>query len=98
MREVDARTRPGDEVWSGVPWALRRRPAYRFWFLPELARQLVLHGLDSRYAPHEVLRHPPAALVVDHNALLWMLTVQRELGPYFVHHYIPIWRELGFRA
>jgi hypothetical protein len=94
MREVHARTRQGDEVWSGITWALQREPAYRFWFLPELARQLVRQGL----APPYVVRNPPAALVVDHNALVWLAGVQRELTPYFTRHYIPVWRELWVPA
>jgi hypothetical protein len=94
MREVDARTQPGDQVWSGIPWALRREPAYWFWFLPELPRQLVKQGLAPRYEP----RNPPAAVVAEHNVLVWLASVQRELVPYFVHHYIPVWRELWVPA
>lgn len=94
MREVDARTLPGDQVWSGIPWALRREPAYWFWFLPELPRQLVKQGLAPRYEP----RNPPAAVVAEHNVLVWLAGVQRELVPYFVHHYIPVWRELWVPA
>lgn len=94
MREVHARTRPGDEVWSGVTWALHREPAYRFWFLPELTRQLVLHRLAPRYA----VRNPPAAVVADFNVLRWLVTVQRELAPYFTRHYLPLWRELWIPA
>lgn len=94
MREVHARTRAGEEVWSGVPWALRREPAYRFWFLPELARQLVKHDLAPKYQPLD----PPAAVVFDHNVLMWIGTVQRELAPFFVRHYIPVWRELWIPA
>jgi hypothetical protein len=94
MREVHARTRPGEEVWSGVPWALRREPAYRFWFMPELARQLVKHDLAPKYQPLD----PPAAVVFDHNVLMWIGTVQRELAPWFVRHYIPVWRELWIPA
>jgi hypothetical protein len=94
MREVHARTRPGDEVWSGITWALRREPAYRFWFLPELARQLVRQGLAPKYEP----RNPPAAVVGEHNVVVWLGTVQRELVPYFTRHYIPVWRELWMPA
>jgi hypothetical protein len=94
MREVHARTRPGEAVWSGIPWALRREPAYRFWFLPELARQLVREGLAPKYQPDD----PPAAIVFDHNALLWIGTVQRDLAPYFIRHYMPVWRELWIPA
>ena len=94
MREVHARTEAGDEVWSGVPWALRREPAYRFWFLPELARQLVRQGLAPRYS----MTDPPAAIVFDHYALVWVGTVQRELATHLVRHYIPVWRNLWMPA
>lgn len=94
MREVHARTRPGETVWSGIPWAIRRAPAYRFWFLPELARILVRNGAY----PGVDVSNPPAAVVFDYNALRWVATVQRDLGPYLVRHYIPIWRELWIPA
>ncbi len=94
MREVHARTRPGEKVWSGTPWALRREPAYRFWFMPELARQLVPQGLAPRYS----MSDPPAAVVFDHNVLLWVGRVQRELAPYLVRHYMPVWRDLWVPA
>ncbi len=94
MREVHARTAPGDRVFSGITWALRREPAYRFWFLPELARQLVREKLAAPYVLHD----PPAAIVFDYNALRWVATVQRELAPQFIRHYIPVWRELWIPA
>ncbi|HEX6087542.1 MAG TPA: hypothetical protein VF266_23620, partial [Thermoanaerobaculia bacterium] len=94
MREVHARTRPGEKVWSGVPWALRREPAYRFWFLPELARQLVRQNLAPRFSFDD----PPAAVVFDHYTLMWAGTVQRELAPYLVRHYMPVWRNLWLPA
>lgn len=94
MREVDSRTRPGDQVWSGVPWAIRREPAYRFWFLPELARLLVRVGAAEPW----IVRVPPAALVVDHNAQVWISSVQRSLAVPLIRHYIPVWRELWMPA
>ncbi|HEY0370356.1 MAG TPA: hypothetical protein VGD79_00030, partial [Thermoanaerobaculia bacterium] len=94
MREVHARTKPGEKVWSGVPWAVHREPAYRFWFLPELARQLVLQNLAPRYS----MSDPPAAVVFDHYALVWVATVQRELAPYLVRHYMPAWRNVWIPA
>ncbi|HEV7239970.1 MAG TPA: hypothetical protein VGQ36_12090 [Thermoanaerobaculia bacterium] len=95
MAEVDSRTKAGEKVWSGVAWALRREPAYRFWFLPELTRHLVLQGLAPRYSLED---DPPAAVVFDHYALLWVATVQRELAPYLVRHYMPAWRNLWIPA
>ncbi len=94
IREVHARTKPGEKVWSGIPWAFEREPAYRFWFLPELARQLVLQGLAPRYS----MSDPPAAVVFDRYALVWIATVQRELAPDLVRHYMPVWRNLWIPA
>jgi len=90
MREVHTRTKPGDAVFSGIPWGLRREAAYWFWFLPELPRQLVPQKLARPYE----MREPPAAVVFDHNLLLWLGRIQRELAPYLIRHYIPVWREL----
>jgi hypothetical protein len=98
MQELHARTPPGETVWSGAAWALRREPAYRFWFLPELVAQMVLHTGAPRYTVDEVVQRPPAVVIFDHNTYLWMAVVQRDLGPYFVRHYIPAWRELWIPA
>lgn len=94
MREIDARTKPGETVFAGIPWGLHREPAYHFWFLPELARQLVAEKHAPRYPLHDVLAHPPAALVADRNAMVWLVSIQKELAPYFIRHYTPVWRSL----
>lgn len=90
MREVHRRTSPNEVVWGGVHWAIHREPAYRFWFMPELARIMVKKGMARPY----LVTDPPAAVVLDYNALRWMALVQRELAPFFVRHYIPVWRNL----
>ncbi|HEY0142014.1 MAG TPA: hypothetical protein VGF48_14035 [Thermoanaerobaculia bacterium] len=89
MREVHARTAPGDKVFDGIGWALRREPAYRFWFLPDLTRQLVARGYATSYAAHEL----PAAVIADFNALTWLRN-DRELQQRLVRHYLPVWRNL----
>lgn len=94
MREVHARTNPEESVWAGQGWALRRRPAYRFWFLPVLSRVLVERGHAERYHIEDILNDPPAAVVFDHSVKVWVTIVQRELAPYFVRHYVPVWRNL----
>jgi hypothetical protein len=94
MREADARTRPDEIVWSGMIWALRRNPGYRFWFLPDMAHHLVNRGVVAPYRLADVLRDPPGAIVVDQFAIGWLVGVQRELGMYFTHHYVPLWRNL----
>lgn len=89
MREAHVRTKPGETVFAGMPWALDREPAYRFWFLPELARQLVTHRHAAPYSPYA---QRPAAVIADRSTLVWLTLVQPELGPYFVRHYTPVWR------
>lgn len=94
LREMHARTPRGEQVFSGAAWPFRREPAYRFWFLPELVGQMVRHGEGPRYALEEAVANPPAVVVFDHNTWTWLTVVQRELAPYFVRHYVPVWREL----
>ncbi len=90
LREVHARTRPGDKVWSGMVWSLRREPAYHFWFLPGIVRPLVRLGHAPPYVPVE----PPAAVVADFWSLGWFITVQPDVGLYFIRHYMPVWHDL----
>ncbi|HEX7833424.1 MAG TPA: hypothetical protein VF787_27485 [Thermoanaerobaculia bacterium] len=94
MRDVHARTRPGDTVFSGARWAIRREPAYRLWFMPSLARVLAQKG---EY-PLVDLSNPPAAVVFDLNAARWVVGVQPALEPLLVRNYIPVRRELWVPA
>ena len=94
LREVDARTGPDEKVWSGMIWALRRESPYRLWFLPDMTHHLVRLGHLPPYRLQDVLRDPPGAIIVDQLAIGWMVEIQRELGGYFVHHYVPLWRNL----
>ncbi|HWW60647.1 MAG TPA: hypothetical protein VN181_04695, partial [Thermoanaerobaculia bacterium] len=68
MREADARTLPGERVWGGQSWALRRAPAYHSWFMPDMVQQLVRKGRMPPYALRDVLARPPAVVVFDHYA------------------------------
>jgi hypothetical protein len=94
MREVNARTLPSERVWAGIAWGLRREPAYWFWFLPDMTRHLVRTGEAAPYRIEDVLRNPPAVVVFDHYAKVWVVNVQRELAGYIVRHYIPVNRNL----
>jgi hypothetical protein len=98
MRDVDARTLPGESVWAGNPWALRREPAYSFWFLPDITVRLVEHGYARKWDLAEIVRNPPAAVVADQYAVRWLAKVQPEIGPFFVRHYIPVSRNLWVPA
>jgi hypothetical protein len=94
MREAHTRTAPGAKVFDGVGWALRRQPAWRFWFLPELVRKLVQERHLPPYGVAEWLTDPPAAVITDRNAAVWLAAVDPQLGVYVVRHYLPVWRNL----
>jgi len=72
MREADSHTPPRSKVFDGVGWALRRKPAYQFWFLPDLIRQLVPHGDAPPYRVAEWIADPPAAVITDRNCAVWL--------------------------
>jgi len=94
MHEIVRRSTPAEKIFSGGPWALRREPAYHYWFLPQLAQRLVQYGHARPYDLRDVLRDPPAVIVADHWTYTWIRNIQRELAPYFVRHYVPVWRNL----
>lgn len=93
MREADSHTPPRSKVFDGVGWALRRKPAYQFWFLPDLIRQLVPHGDAPPYRIAEWINDPPAAVITDRNCAVW-LAQNQDLGVHVVRHYLPLWRNL----
>lgn len=93
MRAVHRATGPGAKVFDGVGWAIRREPAYRFWFLPVLARELVAHGHAAPYTLTSWLADPPAAVITDRNAVVWLAS-HPELATYVVRHYLPWYRNL----
>jgi hypothetical protein len=90
MSEVDRLTPADGKVFDGVGWALRRRPAYRYWFLPKLVQSLEAKGLFESYDPR---RDPPDAIITDHNAYVW-LELHPQTAAYATSHYLPIWRNL----
>ncbi|MBK5259094.1 MAG: hypothetical protein JJE51_05830 [Thermoanaerobaculia bacterium] len=93
MREVHRRTAAGARVFDGVGWALRREPAYRFWFLPDLVRQLVYHRHVDGVRISDWQRNPPAAIITDRNSAVF-LAQNPELGIHTTRHYLPLWRNL----
>jgi drug/metabolite transporter superfamily protein YnfA len=97
MREVHRQTPPGSSVFDGVGWALRRRPAYRYWFLPALVRNLEAKGLFESYTVRQLAVDPPAAIIADHNAYAWMAT-HPPFAAFVTAHYLPVWRNLWVPA
>ncbi|HEX6087853.1 MAG TPA: hypothetical protein VF266_25195, partial [Thermoanaerobaculia bacterium] len=90
MREVDRRTKPGDRVFDGSAYALRREPAYRYWFLPTGIRLVAAAG---GVRPYDITTNPPAAII-------WNLRMQRwfEIFPktaaFATRNYVPLTRDL----
>jgi hypothetical protein len=88
MREVDRETPPGSRVWDSVGWALRREPAYRYWFLRMIVIELEERGTFETYTADALLADPPAAIIADHDTRGWMLR-HRQLGQAAAAHYLP---------
>ena len=90
MKEVDRRTAPGATVWDGTGYALRRQPAYRYWFLPVGVRMMAQQGVIAPYDPRG---NPPAAIVYDQRVQRW-LEAFPNVRRYTAHHYLPLYRNL----
>jgi hypothetical protein len=93
MREADRRTLPGEKVWDGVGAALRREPAYRYWFLPSVVRIAAQRNLIPAYRSRELLQAPPAAIIHSVRIRFWFLQYP-DAGLHVVHHYVPLYRDL----
>ncbi|HJQ38392.1 MAG TPA: glycosyltransferase family 39 protein [Thermoanaerobaculia bacterium] len=93
MREVDRRTLPAEKVWDGVGAALRREPAYRYWFLPSVVRIAAQRNLIPPYRSHELMQDPPAAILHSVRVRFWFLQFP-DAGLYVAHHYVPLYRDL----
>lgn len=90
MNEVDRHTPPQSKVWDGTGYALRREPAYRYWFLPAGVRFMAQRGLIERY---DIRNEPPAAIVFNYRIHNWLLAFP-NVRNFAVHHYVPLYRNL----
>jgi len=88
MRAADSETPPDSKVWDSVGWALRRKPAYRYWFLRMIVNELEARGTFEPYSVNELMADPPAAVIADHDTRGWMLR-HPQLGRAVVAHYLP---------
>jgi hypothetical protein len=93
MRQVDARTSPHDKVFDGVGRALRREPAYRYWFLPALVPVLEKAGRIKPYTFDD----PPAAIIADYRVYTYLQS-HPALASLATSHYLPVWRNLWIPA
>ena len=91
MREADTRTT--DVVFDGVGRALRRTPAYHYWFLPALQNVLEAAGRIEPYRPNV----PPEVVIADYRVYTY-LRAHPHLARVFTSHYMPLWRNLWIPA
>jgi len=94
MREADRLTPPGARVFSGVGYALRREPAYEFWFLATNVVALEKAGI---FRPYDITADPPDAVIADQRTRFW-LTRHPEQAEYIRRHFRPVWPELWLPA
>lgn len=90
MREVDRRTSPGDRVFDGTGYSLRREPAYRYWFLTTGVRFLAWRGTIE---PYDIAADPPAAVIYNLRMQRWF-EIFPKTAAYAVRHYVPLTRDL----
>jgi len=90
MREVHRLTPPGARVFDGVGYAIRREPAYRYWFLAQIVRTLEARGI---FEPYDIAARPPDALIMSIPTRAWLAT-HRDQADFVRRNYRPILREL----
>lgn len=89
MTEVDRHTPHEGSVFDGVGWALRMRPAYRYWFLAMIAVSLEREHVFAPYTLQEMQADPPAAIISDYRLYGWLLT-HPPLASFATSQYLPV--------
>jgi hypothetical protein len=79
----------GSTVLDGCGWLIDSKPAYRFWFLPLLARVLAVRHQVAPYSPADMERDPPA-LVIANARLGNMAAESPGVGLMLATHYLPV--------
>lgn len=90
MTEADRRTPSNGKVWDGTGYALRRDPAYRYWFLAGGVRLMAERGLLPQY---DIRRDPPDAIIYNYRLHRWLLSFP-DFARYVPRHYLPLYRNL----
>jgi hypothetical protein len=89
MTSADRLTSPDETVFDGGGFALRRKPAYRYWFLTTGVRFMAARGLIEPYR----MTPPPAAIIYDYRLALYLREFPR-VAEYATTHYVPVYRNL----
>ncbi len=90
MNAADRYTTPGERVFDGAGYALKREPAYRYWFLTTGVRMLAESGALEAY---DIAGNPPAAVIADYRLRLYLESFP-ELARSVTQHYVPLYRNL----
>jgi hypothetical protein len=90
MHEVDRIVPPHGRVFGGVGYAIRKEPAYRYWFLPNIVQVLEARGRFERY---DITANPPDAVILDIPTRLWF-TNRPAQAAFVRRHYLPTLPEL----
>lgn len=93
MTEADRLTSPDAVVLDGAGYALRRTPAWRYWFLTTGVRLLAAERLIDPYGVAQMSANPPGAIIHDYRLGLYMQIVP-DVARYAVSHYVPVYRNL----
>ncbi|HEU4886663.1 MAG TPA: hypothetical protein VFV49_02170 [Thermoanaerobaculia bacterium] len=90
MTSADRLTSPEEKVLDGGGFALRRKPAYRYWFLTTGVRFMAAKGMIE---PFKVTSWPPGAIIYDYRLALYLRDFP-DLARYATKHYVPVYRNL----
>jgi hypothetical protein len=93
MTTADRLTTEGEAVFDGAGFALRREPAYRYWFLTTGVRMMAQARLIEPYDERDMAADPPAAVVADYRMRVYLQAFPR-LARYATTHYLPLFRDL----
>jgi hypothetical protein len=93
MSAADRMTIDGEAVLDGSGFALRRTPAWRYWFLPTGIRFLAGARKLDPYDGKKMMADPPAAVITDYRFILYMRMFP-DVAAYGVRHYVPLYRNL----
>ena len=88
LKEAARLAPPGSRVLDGCGWLLNREPAYRYWFIPMLVRELSLEGRIPSYSPEDFRKDPPALVIASIRLGNWS-GEWPETGKLVITHYLP---------
>lgn len=93
ITSADRLTSPGETVFDGAGFALRREPAYRYWFLTTGVRMMAAQGLIDPYDRGDIAAQPPGAIIYDYRLGLYLQSFP-DVARYATTHYVPVYRNL----